>query len=189
MLGSLGFMPAKEAFPKGYSYLEKAIELDDSLPECNLQQSWISFLQDWDLDKTYDHLSKVHSERPIVDYYQTMASVIVTERNFKAAEHYIDIALKMDPLSDITHHLKGFIQYVQHNYNDAIEYYRKSIELKPESAVSFSELGQSLLLNGKPEEALSFMRDFPPSVICWLNKAGLHWFTHFKARRNWLRKR
>lgn len=183
MLGSLGFMPAKEAFPKGYSYLEKAIELDDSLPECNLQQSWISFLQDWDLDKTYDHLSKVHSERPIVDYYQTMASVIVTERNFKAAEHYIDIALKMDPLSDITHHLKGFIQYVQHNYNDAIEYYRKSIELKPESAVSFSELGQSLLLNGKPEEALSFYEGLSSERHLLVKQGGIALVHAFQGKK------
>lgn len=156
MLGTLGYMPAEKAFPTGMSYLQKAIELEPDLPECNLQQSWISFLQDWDLDKTYAYLSKVHDERPIVDYYQTMASVIVTERNFKAAENYIDTALKMDPLSEITHNLKGFIYYVQHKYDEALTYYRRCLELNPESTVSYTELGHSLLLSGKHNEALTF---------------------------------
>ncbi len=173
MLGSLGYMPAEKAFPIGFSYLEKAIELDPSLPECNLQQSWISFLQEWDLDKTYEHLSKVHNERPIVDYFQTMASVIVTERNFKAANHYIDIALKMDPLSEITHHLKGFVYYVQRRYEDAIKYYRKSLELNPDTTVSFSELGQALLLSGKHNEALSFFESLSSEKTPLVKQGGI----------------
>lgn len=155
------------------SYLQKAIELEPDLPECNLQQSWISFLQDWDLDKTYAYLSKVHDERPIVDYYQTMASVIVTERNFKAAENYIDTALKMDPLSEITHNLKGFIYYVQHKYDEALTYYRRCLELNPESTVSYTELGHSLLLSGKHNEALTFFENLPSDKSELIKKGGI----------------
>ncbi len=188
MLGSLGFMPASEAFPKGHTFLEKAIELDDSLPECNLQLSWISFLQEWDLDKTYAHLSKVHTERPIVDYYQTMASVVVVERNFKAADHYIDIALQLDPLSDITHHLKGFVNYVQHRYKEAIEYYRKSLELKPDSAVSFSELGQSLLLIGKHDEALAFFEGLSSEKTPLVKQGGIALVHAFQGKNELAKK-
>lgn len=173
MLGTLGYMPAEKAFPTGMSYLQKAIELEPDLPECNLQQSWISFLQDWDLDKTYAYLSKVHDERPIVDYYQTMASVIVTERNFKAAENYIDTALKMDPLSEITHNLKGFIYYVQHKYDEALTYYRRCLELNPESTVSYTELGHSLLLSGKHDEALTFFENLPSDKSELIKKGGI----------------
>lgn len=159
--GTLGFMKAEEAFLKGQNYLDKALELDPDLPECQLQQAWISFLQDWDLDATYSHLEKVYKSSPIIDYYQTMASVIIVEKNIDAANHYIDIALKLDPFSDITHHLKAFVQYIDEHYEEAIIYYKKSIELKPGSEVSYMELGQSLLLSGKLEEALSHYEHLP----------------------------
>jgi len=170
--GTLGFMKAEDAFLKGQKYLDKAIELDPDLPECQLQKAWISFLQDWDLNATYKHLEKVYSASPIIDYYQTMASVVIVEKKIDAANHYIDIALKLDPFSDITHHLKGFIQYVNENFEEAIKYYRKGMELKPGSEVSYMELGQSLILSGKIEEALSHYEHLPIEIDNLLKIGG-----------------
>lgn len=184
LLGTLGYMPGEKAFPTGMSYLRNAIELEPDLPECNLQQSWISFLQEWNLDKTYAYLSKVHDERPIVDYYQTMASVIITEKNFKAAENYIDTALKMDPLSEITHHLKGFIYYVQHRYDEALTCYRRSFELNPDSSVSYTELGQSLLLSGHHDKALSFFEGLPSDKSELIKKGGIALVHAFQGKKD-----
>ena len=173
LLGTLGIMPAEQAFGDGFKYLQKAIELDSELPECQLQMAWMSFLQDWDLEATYAHLQKVHDERPIVDYYQTMTSVIIVEKKFKAAENYIEIAFQMDPLSDITHHLRGFVQYVQENYNPAIENYRKGIELNPGAEVSYMEMGQALILKGQAEKALEHFQDLPESTALLLKTGGI----------------
>lgn len=172
LLGTLGFMPAGEAFAKGQPFLDKAIDLDEDLPECRLQMAWISFLQDWDLDQTYRHLQKVVEERPIVDFYQTMASIIVVERKFTTAMHYIDTAFQLDPFSEINHHLKGFIWYVQEKYEAAIPWFRKGLELKPESEVSHPELGQSLILLDRKEEALAHFQHLPESADPLLVQGG-----------------
>lgn len=171
--GTLGLMPAEQAFMEGSEYLKKAIALDPDLPECQLQLAWMSFLQDWDLKATYEHLQKVHQERPIVDYYQTMTSVIITEKKFKAAEQYINIALQLDPFSDITHHLKGFVCYVQEDFEQALTYYKKSIELKPGAEVSYLEMGQVLILLGKAEEALKHFQSLPDEASILLKKGGM----------------
>ncbi len=173
LLGTLGIMQAEKAFAEGHKYLEKAVELDKDLPECQLQLAWMSFLQDWDLKATYAHLQKVHDQRPIVDYYQTMTSVIVVEKKFKAAENYIETAYKMDPLSDITHHLRGFVHYVQEQFEQAIANYRRSIELKPGAEVSYMELGESLILTGKAEEALKFYSTLPEESASLMRKGGM----------------
>tara|TARA_R110000868_G_scaffold410693_5_gene699843 strand:+ start:20395 stop:22713 length:2319 start_codon:yes stop_codon:yes gene_type:complete len=172
LLGTLGIMQAELAFGKGQSYLKRAIELDPDLPECQLQMAWMSFLQEWDLKATYHHLQKVHKERPIVDYYQTMTSVVITEKKFKAAENYIDTALMMDPFSDITHHLKGFVCYVQEEFDQAIKHYQKSIELKPGAEVSYMELGQSLIMMGKGDEALTFFSQLPEEASLLVKIGG-----------------
>ncbi|MFV1884151.1 MAG: helix-turn-helix domain-containing protein [Balneola sp.] len=173
LLGTLGIMKAEEAFAKGHVYLSKAIELSPDLPECQLQMAWMSFLQDWDLEATYKHLQKVHDGRPMVDYYQTMTSVIITEKKFEAAKHYIDTALKLDPFSDITHHLKGFACYVQEDFEQAINQYQKSIELKPGAEVSYMELGQSLILLGRAEDALDHFQKIPEGSDLLIKTGGI----------------
>lgn len=161
LLGTLGLVPAAEAFAMGHPYLEKAIELDDSLPEVQLHLSYQSFLQDWDLQATYQHLNKSFEQRPSVEYYQSMTSVLVAEGKLQAAHNYIDTALQIDPFSSINHHLKGFVYYIQEQYTSAIQHYRKSLELKPDSHVSLAELGQALLLSGNHQEALTYFQQLP----------------------------
>ncbi|RMF04584.1 MAG: helix-turn-helix domain-containing protein [Bacteroidetes bacterium] len=161
LLGVLGMMPAAEAFAAAQPLLEQAIALDDNLAEVQLNLSYQSFLQDWDLPATYRHLQRAFELRPSVEYYQSMASVLVAEGKLQAAHHYIDTALQLDPFSAINHHLKGFLFYIQEQYEHAITCYRKSMALKPDGQISFNELGQALLLLGRQQEALEFYRTLP----------------------------
>lgn len=161
LLATLGMMPAPEAFVKGRPYLEKAIELDDSLAEVQLHLSYQSFLQEWDFPGTYEHLNKSFEQRPSVEYYQMMTSVLSAEGKLRAAHNYIDTALQIDPFSAINFHLKGFLFYLQEQYASAIEYFEKSLELKPDSHVSFAEMGLSYLLTGDYERARTFYEQLP----------------------------
>ncbi|PHI20877.1 adenylate/guanylate cyclase domain-containing protein [Lewinellaceae bacterium SD302] len=163
LLATLGMMPAAEAFVAGQPYLAKAIELDDSLPEVQLHLSYHSLLIDWDLPATYEHLRKSFEQRPSVEYYQSMASTLVVEGKLQAAHNYIDTALQLDPFSSINYHLKGYLFFIQEQYVPAIRYFKKSMELKPDSHVSLPELGQSLILSGQHQRALDFFRKLPVS--------------------------
>lgn len=161
LLGTIGLIPASEAFIQGKSFLDKAIELDQELPECQLHLAWMSFLQEWDLEGTYRHLNKIMENRPIIDFYQTMASTLVAERKFEAAHNYIETALQIDPFSGINYHLKGFIFYAEEKYKQAIEWFEKSVELNPDFAASTLYWGQTLLLEERLEEGLAFFQRLP----------------------------
>jgi len=172
LLGTIGLMPASEAFAKGKPFLDKAIELDENLPECQLHLAWISFLQKWDLAGTYRHLNKALEKRPVVDFYQTMASTLVAEGKFKAALNYIETALQLDPFSAINYHLKGFIFYSQEKYDQAIEQFEKSVRLKSDSQVSLLYWGQALLLLGRTTESLAFFQNLPDEPDALLKLGG-----------------
>lgn len=161
LLATLGMMPAPEAFAQGQPHLDKAIELDDSLAEVQLHLSYHSFLQAWDFPGTYRHLNKSFEQRPLVEYYQMMTSVLSAEGKLRAAHNYIDTALQIDPFSAINFHLKGFLFYLQEQYTPALQYFEKSLELKPDSHVSFAEMGLSYLLSGEYERALAFYQQLP----------------------------
>ncbi|MFT4667722.1 MAG: adenylate cyclase [Polaribacter sp.] len=172
LLGAYGLAPAKEAFTTGQPFLDKAIELNPNLPECQLSLSHISFLQRWDLATTYLHLNKSFEIRPTVEYYQTMALTLVAEGKFTAAINYVDIALQLDPISSASYNLKGFIFYASEKFEKAIEWYEKSISLNPGFVVSTLYLGQTLLLMGRSKEALVFFQNLPPDKPGDLVKLG-----------------
>ncbi|GJM34902.1 MAG: hypothetical protein DHS20C18_39030 [Saprospiraceae bacterium] len=159
LLGTIGLEPANEAFAAGQPFLDKAIELNENLPECQLHLSYICFLQKWDLAGTYRHLNKSFEIRPTVEYYQSMASTLVAEGKFSAALHYIDTALQLDPFSPINFHLKGFIFYSQEKYEKAIEWFEKGVKLKSQFMVSTLYLGQALLLMGRTREGLQYFQN------------------------------
>ena len=172
LLGTIGLMPVHEAFAKAQPYLAKAIELNENLAECQLHLSYKCFLQEWDIAGTYRHLQKSFEIRPTVEYYQSMASTLVVEAKFTAAMNYIDIALQLDPFSGINYHLKGFIYYVQQNYEAALQWFEKSVNLKSNFIVSTLYYGQTLLLDGRGEEALTFFQNLPQNEAKDLVKLG-----------------
>lgn len=161
LLGTIGLVPLQEAFAKGQPFLDKAIELDENLPECQLHLSYASLIQKWDLPGTYRHLHRVYEAGPIVDYYPSMASTLVAEGKFGAARTYIETALQLDPFSSVNYHLKGFIDYCEEKYDNAITSFEKAVELKSDFKTSTLYWGQSLLLMGKGEEGLAFFEKLP----------------------------
>ena len=172
LLGTIGLVPASEAFAKGKLFLDKAIALNENLPEAQLHLSYISLLQKWDFATTYQHLNKSFEIRPTVEFYQSMASTLVAEGKFAAALNHIETALQLDPFSAINYHLKGFILYGQEKYEQAIKWFEKSFNLKSNFKVSTSYLGQTLLLMGRTEEGLQYFRNLPPDEPGSLTRLG-----------------
>ncbi len=172
LLGALGLIPAYEGFTLGKPFLDKAIALDDSLPEVQLHLSWMSLLENWDLKSTYQHLQKAYEIRPTVEYYQSMTSTLLAEGKCTAALNYIETALQLDPFSEINYHLKGFTFYLQEKYESAIECFARNLELKPDSQVSILYWGTSLVLMNRPEDALKFFQNLPDDQAKDITKPG-----------------
>lgn len=173
LIATIGFAPAHESFEAGKVYLDKAIALNPDLSECQLQLSYRAFLQEWDFPTAYRHLNACREISPIVEFYQSMAAIVVAEGNFKAANNYIDTAVQIDPLSHINCHLKGFILYAQEKYDDAMFWFRKSIELNPQFMASTLYLGLSLLASGRLEEGLTYFQQLPDTPDDMMKPGGM----------------
>lgn len=181
LMGTIGLTPASEGFTKGQPYLEKAIELAPDLAECQLQLSWMSFLQAWNISKTYEHINKALESHPTVEAYQTMTSTLVAEGKYPAALNYIDTAIQIDPFSGINYHLKGYIFYAQEQYENAIEYFQKSVQYNPNASVSILYWGQALLLMGKHQDALTFFENPPVDEAGDIQRIGGMTMAHAAA--------
>ena len=171
-LGTMGQIPAMEAFATAKPYLDKAIELGEDLPEVQLNLSWQSCWQNWDLKQAYYHIQKAIDTRPTDQIYLTMANFLSVEGKFDLAHSYIDRALQIDPLEAMNHHFKGFLYYLDEKFEEAIPYFEKSSSLKPNLNFPRLYLGQTWLMMGKAEDALAHFQTFPVDVKGDLSKLG-----------------
>lgn len=171
-LGTMGLIPAHEGFMKSQPFLKKALELNENLPESQLNLSWIACWQNWDLEAAYRHLNKALALRPSDQIYLTISNTLAVEGKFEAALNYIDKALQLDPFSPMNRHFKGFIYHLQEKYEDAIAWYRQSLHVKADLGFPYRYWGEALLLMGRKEEALALFESPSPALKDKLNRLG-----------------
>jgi tetratricopeptide (TPR) repeat protein len=83
----------------------------------------------------------------------------------------LDLALELDPLSAITHEVRGFIHLVKRDYEKAIRCYSEILEFDPSSFRAYAAIGRALGLQGKYTDALAMlekarsMEEGVPSIL------------------------
>ncbi|TYA59017.1 helix-turn-helix domain-containing protein [Formosa maritima] len=171
-LGTMGLLPAFEAYEKAQPYLLKALELDPNSSRSQLNLAWIECWQNWDLKKAYEHAHKALEIQQADDIYLTISNFLTVEGKLDAAHNYLDKALQLDPYTAINHHYKGFLYYLQEEYTTAIPYLKKALDLEPKLPFPPIYIGISLLMSGKPNEALTYFGSLKGVSVKDLTKLG-----------------
>lgn len=171
-MGTMGLLPAFEAFQKAQPYFEKAMELNPNSPRVQLNLAWIECWQNWNLKKAYEHANKAFEMQPTDEIYLTISNLLTVESKLDSAHNYIDKALQLDPFSAMNYHYKGFLYYLQEDYNKAKFYLEKALDLKPSLPFPPIYIGICLLLSGKPNEALTYFGSLKGVSVKDLTKLG-----------------
>ena len=171
-MGTMGIIPAYEGFMKAQPFLEKAIQLGEHLPETQLNLSWISCWQKWDLKQAYVHLNNALSIRPMDNMYITMANFLTLEGKLDVAMKYLEKALELAPFSSVNINYKGFLYYMMGQYDTALPYFKRCLELQPELPFPVVNIGACDLLSGRFEEGLAYFEGLPDDNTGFLAKLG-----------------
>ncbi|SIS43104.1 transcriptional regulator, AraC family [Zobellia uliginosa] len=171
-LGTMGLLPAFEAFQKAKPFLDKALELDANLLESQLNLAWISCWQNWDLEGAYRHLNNALEIRPSDEIYLTFSNILTLEGKLGAALNYVEKALELDPFSAMNIHYKGFLYYLMEKYGKAAPFFEKALDLKPNLPFPPLYIGSMLLLEGQAKKGLSYFQNLPPLGPEDLTKRG-----------------
>ena len=171
-LGAMGLLPAYEAFKKAHPFLQKALEINPNLSKSQLNLSWIEAWQNWNLKKAFEHANNALEIQPSDETYLTISNYLTVQGKLDAAENYIDKALELDPFSAMNCHYKGYLYYLQQDYNKAIPILKKAIELNATIPFPPIYLGKSLLMLGKFNEALEYFKQLKGISINDLTQLG-----------------
>tara|TARA_R110002012_G_scaffold312603_1_gene523501 strand:- start:78 stop:1883 length:1806 start_codon:yes stop_codon:yes gene_type:complete len=171
-MGTMGLLPAFEAYEKAQPYLLKALELDPNSSRSQLNMAWIECWQNWNLKKAYEHANKALEIQQADDIYLTISNFLTVEGKLDAALNYLDKALQLDPYAAINHHYKGFLYYLKEEYKTAIPHLKKALDLDPKLPFPPIYIGICLLMSGKPNEALTYFGSLEGVSVKDLTKLG-----------------
>lgn len=171
-MATMGIISSYEGFTQSQPFLLKAIELNEDIPETQLNLAWISCWQKWDLNQAYEHLNKALSLRPTDSMYLTMANFLTIEGKLDTAMIYVNKSLDLAPFSPVSVHYKGFLFYMMGQFDKAQQYFKRSLDLQPKLPFPIVYMGAIYLLSGQYEKGLSFFNNLEDEDNGYLTKLG-----------------
>lgn len=107
-----------------------------------------------------------------VDPYQSITLALAAEGKFKAAKNYIKTALQLDPFSTLGHYNQGVIFYFEERFEEAIDCFKRSLSYETNFTFSYLLWGGSLIMLGRPADALSVFHQIPAAGEADLSRIG-----------------
>lgn len=177
-MGTMGLMDVAVAMEKAQPFFEKAIALGPNLSQTQLNLAWIAMWYKSDLKTAYEHLNNAMAIRATDEMYLTMSNFKTIEGNLDAAGIYIDKALEIAPFSAMNIDYKGFWFYMKEDFENALVYYKRSLELEPNLPFPVFCIGMCYLLRGNTTQALQYFETLPEDSNGFLSKLGGLIITH-----------
>ena len=161
-----GVMSPKEAIPKARAAAEKALEIDDGLPEAHAslaQNRW----QDWDWVVAQEEFARSFELNPnYATAHHWYALNLLSLGRMEEAQVEIKRAQELEPLSLAINANVGMVLYTGHRYDEAIEQCLRTIDMDPTFALAHYRLGIAYVQKGMYGEAVSALQQ----AITYSNK-------------------
>ncbi|MEO8098015.1 MAG: protein kinase [Acidobacteriota bacterium] len=146
--------PAKDVMPRAIAAAEKAIALDDSLPEAHTARAIAAMFYEWDWERADSEIQRALSLAPdnpntlhFWGHYLEMVG--------KSAEAIavMQRAADLDPLSLVINSEHAYALYIGRKFPQAEQAVRKTLQLDPKFIHASWILAQTLERLGRAEEA------------------------------------
>jgi serine/threonine-protein kinase len=157
----MGLVNPSEATPKAKEAAQRALELDDTLPEIHYTWAAITTWGDWDWEEGERAFKRALELKPnfaeaLVYYSNVLCYMDRLDEAMATAER----AVQLDPLNSVILTISGVTYSYAGRYDDAIEQYRQALETSPNDPVGHSGLWETYYKKGMYEESLSSAKAF-----------------------------
>ncbi len=132
ILGTYGFLPPKDSFPKAKAAAKQALELDSNLGEAYAPLAFASFVYDWDWNAAEGEFDICFKLTPNYAIAHSWYAIYLSGRGrYEEALAAAERALELDPLSLILSYVVGLMHYEGHQFEHAIEQFKRTLEREP----------------------------------------------------------
>jgi len=159
LLCDIGVVRPADEMPKAKAAAQRAVDIDPALAEGYTSRAFVKLAYDWDwpgAESDFRQAMELNPKYPTA--HQWYASYLAQMGKFERATQEIEQAQQLDPLSPIISSNAGFYSYLQHHYDEAIEQYKKTIEIDPGFWVAHHYLGLAYTKKGVHEQGFKELR-------------------------------
>ncbi len=159
-LGVTGQLNPVKAFDTVHRYSEKALQLDDSIPESHLAKASALLFYDFKWDEAFQSLQRAIHLNPAStgnSQFLSLYYIIVGQKD-KAVET-MERAIELDPLSPAVNHYLAQAYYFSERYDDAIRICDIILEMNPQFRIATETKGWSVGMKGDWEKALEYFNE------------------------------
>lgn len=154
-LGSAGFLPMREAYPRAREAALKAIEFDATLAEAHASLAGIASEYDWDWATADRHFKRAielsPNYEPVLRWY---SSYLACMGRHDEALGLAQRARDLDPASPSARYNLGMTHYFARRYDDAITQFREMLDLDPGQGAAHVMLGRIYVATGQADRAV-----------------------------------
>ncbi|UTW62871.1 helix-turn-helix domain-containing protein [bacterium SCSIO 12741] len=156
-LAGTGYINPFDAFQKVNHYCDKAKVIAPNSSDLGFTLGSNYFWQDWQLKNAFVELNKVLESNPSHSESHTVLSLIyiLIGKSLQANKH-INIALQLDPLSPNKLFTKGWIAYLDHDYELAAKYCNQALSYSPKLMPAIVIKSCAQIMSGDTEAVIEF---------------------------------
>jgi tetratricopeptide (TPR) repeat protein len=157
MLGNWGHRPFLEAFQKAKQAALRALALDDGLSTAHWAYAWATWVCDWDLATCEKEALRAVQLNPSDEHAHATYAIflVTTTRNQAGAVREMNLALDLDPLSPYVNALLAWVYMGVRDCARASEQARRTLDLFPDSLLSWWGLGFAEMCRSRYAEAVA----------------------------------
>jgi len=157
----MGLLIPSEATPKAKEAAQRALELDDTLPEIHYTLAIIRTWNDWDWEGGEQAFKRALELKPnypeaLVYYSNLLCYMGRLDEALAKAER----AVQLDPLNSAILTISGVTLEYLRRYDDGIERAQNALQTSPNDPVAYNSLWETYYMKGMYEESLKSAKAF-----------------------------
>jgi TolB-like protein/DNA-binding winged helix-turn-helix (wHTH) protein/tetratricopeptide (TPR) repeat protein len=161
-MAEYGLVDPTEGYRKARADAERAIALDPALASAYLALANTQIDYDWDWDAANISLTKAASLEPgNVEVFRLRSHLSRILGNLDEATRLYEQVVALDPLRPNSYSGLEYLLYVGGRYEDAQAALQKALDLNPQATYVHLTMGEALIVEGKPQQALAEIEKEP----------------------------
>jgi TolB-like protein/DNA-binding winged helix-turn-helix (wHTH) protein len=154
VLGNMGMLPPREAYPKARAAAKKALEIDEGLSDAHGQLGWEALFYERDWTQAEREFRRAIALNPSnANARDGLAMYLAALGRLDGAVAEIRRARDLDPLSLVVNGDVGMVLFFARQYDQALDHLQKTREMDPNFPPTYWHMARVYEAKGMPEEA------------------------------------
>ena len=166
-------MPKEEAWQNSREYMAKAFALNPQNAGVHYLLANYSFFYEANFNQALQYgLKSVELKSNYPEAQQFVSLLYLISGETVKAKEYLEVAHRIDPLSQETLFYRAYYQYRTDNFSEALSLFDEILKKNPQNIPAYTVRSYCLLKLGQYNEAIAYLEKMPDEIVVHNERLG-----------------